>query len=87
MLSKLNKLAAEYNIAIVLTNQVIADPGGGVSLMQDVKKPVGGHVLAHASTTRLYVRKGKGDERCIKVVDSPMLAEDETVRFSAIRSL
>ncbi len=31
--------------------------------VKDAKKPVGGHILAHASTTRLYFRKGKGEER------------------------
>ena len=40
-------------------------------------KPVGGHVLAHASTTRLWCRKGKGDERIVKVVDSPIIPESE----------
>mmetsp|Transcript_9418 Transcript_9418/g.28426 ORF Transcript_9418/g.28426 Transcript_9418/m.28426 type:complete len:81 (+) Transcript_9418:655-897(+) len=39
----------------------------------DPKKPIGGHVLAHASTTRISLRKGRGDQRIGKVVDSPML--------------
>lgn len=34
-----------------------------------------GHVLAHASTQRLYLRKGKGEQRIVKVVDSPCLGE------------
>lgn len=79
-LSKLIKVASEFNVAVVLTNQVMADPGGGMTFVQDVKKPIGGHVLAHASTTRLYVRKGKGDSRVLKVVDSPCIGENETVR-------
>ena len=29
------------------------------------KKPVGGHVLGHASTTRIYLRKGRGNERVV----------------------
>jgi hypothetical protein len=33
----------------------------------DTKKPIGGHVLAHASTTRLMLRKGKGEQRVCKV--------------------
>jgi meiotic recombination protein DMC1 len=37
----------------------------------DGRKPVGGHVLAHASTTRVLLRKGRGDERVGKVQDSP----------------
>jgi len=39
----------------------------------DPKKPVGGHVLAHASTIRLSVRKGKAEQRLMKVVDAPNL--------------
>ena len=35
----------------------------------DPKKPVGGHVLAHASTTRLELKKGRGDLRICKVID------------------
>lgn len=37
------------------------------------KKPVGGHVLGHASTTRIYLRKGRGNERIAKLSDSPDL--------------
>jgi meiotic recombination protein DMC1 len=37
----------------------------------DGRKPVGGHVLAHASATRLLLRKGKGEERVAKIQDSP----------------
>ena len=38
---------------------------------------VGGHVLAHASTVRLSVRKGKAEQRLMKVVDAPNLPEAE----------
>lgn len=41
----------------------------------DSKKPIGGNILAHASTTRLSMRKGRGTERIAKVVDSPCLPE------------
>jgi RecA/RadA recombinase len=41
-----------------MTNQVMADPGNTMA-HGDTKRPIGGHVLAHASTTRLYLRKGK----------------------------
>ena len=34
-------------------------------------------MIAHASTTRLSLRKGKGDQRICKVYDSPCLAEGE----------
>lgn len=59
MLNKLIKLSEQFNVAIYMTNQVMADPGNTMA-HADPKKPIGGHVLAHASTTRLYFRKGKG---------------------------
>ena len=54
------------------TNQVQSDPGAS-SLFAgaDGRKPVGGHILAHASTTRFLLRKGRGDERVAKIQDSP----------------
>ncbi len=45
--------------------------------LQDPKKPVGGHVMAHASTQRIYMRKGKAEQRVAKVVDSHCLRELE----------
>jgi RecA/RadA recombinase len=47
--------------------------------MADNKKPVGGHILAHASTTRLYLRKGRGETRVAKIYDSPDVMESECV--------
>ncbi|KAG7578328.1 DNA repair Rad51/transcription factor NusA alpha-helical [Arabidopsis thaliana x Arabidopsis arenosa] len=76
MLSRLIKIAEEFNVAVYMTNQVIADPGGGM-FISDPKKPAGGHVLAHAATIRLLFRKGKGDTRVCKVYDAPNLAEAE----------
>ena len=56
-----------------------SDPGAGMSFVADPKKPVGGHVLAHASTTRLSLRKGQGDTRVCKIYDSPNLPESEAI--------
>lgn len=78
-LSKLIKLAEQFNVAVLLTNQVMSDPGATMTFTADPKKPVGGNILAHASTTRLYFRKGKGDERVCKIYDSPCLPESEAV--------
>ena len=47
----------EYNVAVYITNQMTADPGAGMSFVADPKKPVGGHILAHASATRIMVRR------------------------------
>ena len=77
-MSQLIKLAEEFNIAVFITNQVQADPSGG-SMFADPRKPVGGHILAHASTTRLYLRKGRGEQRVCKIYDSPSLPEAEAI--------
>ncbi|EFO64232.1 Dmc1b [Giardia lamblia P15] len=76
-LSGLAKLADEFNLAIFVTNQVMAQVDGAAMFTADPKKPIGGHILAHASTTRLYLRKGRGDTRVAKIYDSPSLAEGE----------
>lgn len=78
MLSRLTKIAEEFNVAVYITNQVIADPGGGM-FITDPKKPAGGHVLAHAATIRLMLRKGKGEQRICKIFDAPNLPEGEAV--------
>ena len=53
-LSGLIKLAEEFNVAVWITNQVVADPGNSLAF-GDTKKPIGGNIMAHASTTRLQV--------------------------------
>ena len=44
----------------------MSDPGATMTFMADPKKLIGGNILAHASTTRLYLRKGKGEQRVCK---------------------
>jgi len=77
MMSRLQKVAEEYNVAVFITNQMTADPGAAMSFQADPKKPIGGHILAHASTTRLMLRKGRGETRIAKIYDSPDLPESE----------
>uniref|UniRef100_A0A671N7F2 Meiotic recombination protein DMC1/LIM15 homolog n=1 Tax=Sinocyclocheilus anshuiensis TaxID=1608454 RepID=A0A671N7F2_9TELE len=66
MLSRLQKISEEYNVAVFVTNQMTADPG-----------PIGGHILAHASTTRISMRKGRAELRIAKIFDSPDMPENE----------
>lgn len=73
----LMRLADEHSIAVVLTNQVVANVDGSASFGADNKKPIGGNIIAHASTTRLYLKKGRGEERICKIYDSPNLPESE----------
>ncbi len=73
---KLLKLAEAHNLCVYMTNQVMASPG---LFFGDPTTPVGGHVVAHASTYRVYVRKSKGNKRVARLVDSPCLPEGEAV--------
>jgi meiotic recombination protein DMC1 len=83
-LNQLRKLAERHNLAVVYSNQVMSDPSGGMTFVQDPKKPVGGHVVAHASNARISLRKGREQERIAKLVDHPSLPEaDATFALSA----
>jgi len=76
-LRMLARLSEEFGIAVVFTNQVVAQVDGNAMFASDPKKPIGGNIVAHASTTRLYFRKGKGEARVCKIYDSPCLPENE----------
>ncbi|KAL1412666.1 DNA repair protein RAD51 [Vanrija pseudolonga] len=78
-LRTLMRLADEFGVAVVVTNQVVAQVDGGQFASADAKKPIGGNIMAHASTTRLSLRKGRGSSRVCKIVDSPCLPEAEGI--------
>lgn len=75
-LHTLQRLADTYNLAIFLTNQVMARPD---MFFGDPTAAIGGHILAHNSQWRLYLRKGKAGKRIARLVDSPCMPEGETV--------
>jgi DNA repair protein RadA len=75
-LHKLQRLGDVYNIAVYITNQVMARPD---VMFGDPTAPIGGHVVGHQSTYRVYLRKSKEDKRIAKLIDSPCLPESETV--------
>ncbi len=77
-LSRLLRLAETSNIAVVVTNQVQATPNVNYG---DPNKPTGGHVMGHACTHRVYLRKGKANTRLARVIDSPSLPEVK-IRFA-----
>lgn len=68
------KLADMHNVCIYVTNQVMAKPD---IFFGDPTQAIGGHIVAHTSTFRIYLRKGKKGSRVAKLVDSPNLAEAE----------
>lgn len=70
----LMKLAETKNLAVLVTNQVMDRPD---ILFGDATAPIGGNIVGHASKTRLYLRKAKGELRVAKLVDSPYLPDGE----------
>jgi meiotic recombination protein DMC1 len=54
----------------------MADPGA-MAMFGPTIKPVGGHILAHAATTRVMLKKGRDANRIAKIFDSPSLPESE----------
>ena len=77
-LHNLMKMAEQHNIAVYLTNQVMSNPG---MLFGDPTTAIGGNIVAHASTYRIYLRRGKQGSRVAKLIDSPNLPDNETVFF------
>jgi DNA repair protein RAD51 len=75
-LRTLTRLAEEFGVAVYITNQVVANPDG-MSFAKDATKPIGGNIIAHASTCRIRLRKGRGDNRIATVIDSPTIAESD----------
>ncbi len=74
ILHNLQRLADRFNIAIYITNQVMARPD---MMFGDPTAPVGGHIIGHVATYRIYLRKGKKGLRVARLVDSPSLPEGE----------
>jgi len=72
----LMKVADQHNVAIYVTNQVMAKPD---TFFGDPTEAIGGHIVAHNSTYRMYLRRGKKGTRVAKMVDAPNLAEGEAV--------
>ncbi len=64
------------NAVVMITNQVMVRPD---AFFGDPTRPIGGHIVGHTATFRIYLRKSKGEKRIAKLVDSPNLPEAEAV--------
>lgn len=71
---ELFKLVDEHNAVALVTNQVMSNPG---VFFGDPTKPIGGNIVGHSATFRLYLRKSKAGKRIARLVDSPNLPEGE----------
>ncbi len=72
----LQRLGGLHNAAVVVTNQVAAKPD---AFFGDPTRAIGGHIVGHTSTFRIYLRKSKGGRRICRLIDSPHLPEGEAV--------
>ncbi len=73
---QLSKLANTHNLCVYVTNQVMAKPD---QFFGDPTASIGGHIVGHASTFRIYLRKGRKGTRVAKLIDAPNLADGEVV--------
>ncbi len=73
---RLQRLADVHNLAVYVTNQVMSRPD---VLFGDPTAPIGGHIVGHQATYRIYLRKSKEDKRIAKLIDSPNLPEGEVI--------
>jgi DNA repair protein RadA len=64
------------NAVVMITNQVMVRPD---AFFGDPTRPIGGHIVGHTATFRIYLRKSKGEKRIARLVDSPNLPEAEAV--------
>ena len=65
-----------HNGIVCVTNQVAAKPD---AFFGDPTRPIGGHIVGHTATFRIYLRKSKGGKRIARLIDSPHLPEGEAV--------
>ena len=75
---QLMKLAEQHNIAVFVTNQVMTNPA---MMFGDPTVPIGGNIVGHASTYRIYLRRGKQGSRVAKLIDSPNLPDNEALFY------
>lgn len=73
----LQKISDEHKIVVVVTNKVVTNFDGNNFGYND-KKPIGGNIMAHASQTLLFLRKGYKNSRICRIYDSPSQPEEET---------
>jgi DNA repair protein RadA len=75
-LHDIDRVGQLSNAVVVVTNQVASNPD---SYFGDPTKPIGGNILGHKSTFRLYLRKSKGTKRVVRLVDAPNLPDGEAI--------
>ncbi|HZY93448.1 MAG TPA: DNA repair and recombination protein RadA [Candidatus Bathyarchaeia archaeon] len=74
---RLIRLARSFNAVAIVTNQVMAKPD---QFFANTVDAVGGHIVAHTSHTRVFLRRAaSGPIRIARLVSSPYLPEGERI--------
>jgi DNA repair protein RadA len=72
---RLARLARAFDTVAVVTNQVLAKPDQFFTFAIEA---VGGHIVAHTSHTRVFIRRtARGPVRIARLISSPYLPEEE----------
>lgn len=69
------RVAETYSVAVLVTNQIQSSPD---AIFGDAYRPTGGHVVAHTSTYRIFLKRS-GKNRIARMVDSPYHPEREVL--------
>jgi len=77
-LHNLMKMAEQNNVVVYVTNQVMSNPA---MMFGDPTTAIGGNIVGHASTYRIYLRRGKAGTRVAKLIDSPNLPDNEAMFY------
>jgi len=83
-LHNLMKMAEQFNLAVYVTNQVMANPA---MMFGDPTTAIGGNIVGHACQFRLYLRRGKKGSRVAKLIDSPNLPDGECIFWVGIKGV
>lgn len=81
ILRNLLNYAKAFNLAVVVTNQVVANPNAVFNMDPVTQQlPTGGNILAHNAETRIHLRKAaQGPVRIARLIDSSWLPPGECV--------
>ena len=71
LMTHIKNISFFFRCPVIFTNQVQSDPA---MMFGDPIKPIGGNVVAHASTYRIYFKKS-GKKRLARMVASPEHAQ------------
>jgi len=83
-LHNLIKMSEQHNLAVYVTNQVMANPA---MMFGDPTTAIGGNIVGHASTYRMYFRRGKQGSRVAKLIDSPNLPDNECIFYVTMKGV